>query len=675
MRLILLLSFAVASFLLVGFFHLYFYLSVSSNEQNMHKVTQLKEYVSDIQFLIRIETISVSDIFNAPHTNQLSEYWTIHQASAKEFDQKMKDFNSKLIQIKTNDLAELVFDEQKFRLKLKNFDLLYNESILPLFMQMYNIKWDELAKNNSTENANLTEQNQTQTEIDELNFEESEGELTVESTVNSKNSLHRQFQVATDELFSIRTDILALEASLEQKSQELTKLSFVFIGGFVLSSLIILVWLTFAIIKSIENQLQAISDNIVILTNGSFPTLLNIKTKGIIRTIVRNLNRLTENFQNTKRIIENVGKEIFDIKINVFEKDSTLRLALEEMQNSLHKVTQERALIAEVERRNNWKNTGIAEFAEMLRNPGGDINELSYALLLKLMRYTHSEVGGFFLINTDEHENISINLSSCVAYNRKRLLQKSFAVGEGLVGRCIEEKKKIYITDVPSDYLEIQSGTGQEAPRNVLIVPMIFNNEIFGAIEIASFVIYDAYVVSFIETISESISATIRFMKNSMKTQKLLEQTKIQAQEIAAQEEVLRQNMEEMQATQEEAQRKEKLSIGFSNTVNHTLIRADFDTFGRFLYGNSLFLDAMGYKTREVMGMDISMFLFPFDVERIGIVINNIAKGGSHFEGEIRYKTKKGAIWLMTTLTAVRNDEGNVEQLLLLALNIDYQKK
>jgi GAF domain-containing protein len=106
--------------------------------------------------------------------------------------------------------------------------------------------------------------------------------------------------------------------------------------------------------------------------------------------------------------------------------------------------------------------------------------------------------------------------------------------------------------------MKITSGLGEDNPKALLIVPLIYNDVIYGLIEIASFSEYPPHVVEFIERIGESIAATISSSKAQMQTALLLEQSQQQAEEMSSQEEEMRQNMEELRATQEQSTRREE---------------------------------------------------------------------------------------------------------------------
>lgn len=203
----------------------------------------------------------------------------------------------------------------------------------------------------------------------------------------------------------------------------------------------------------------------------------------------------------------------------------------------------------------NWINTGVAKFNDLLRQNNDDIHALSYSIIENLIDYLQANQGGVFLVEGEEEKNKKINLVASFAYNRRKFLDKSVDIGEGLLGSVYLGKKAVFLKELPTDYIEITSGLGESVPRNLYILPLLVNGEVFGMIEIASFSEILPHQMEFLEEVAESIASTFVSVRLNMQTATLLEESNRKAEEIAQQEEEMRQNMEEMQATQEELAR------------------------------------------------------------------------------------------------------------------------
>lgn len=325
----------------------------------------------------------------------------------------------------------------------------------------------------------------------------------------------------------------------------------------------------------------------------------------------------------------------------------------------------------------NWVAEGIAKFSEILRQDNDNIEELSYNVVVNLVRYTDSNQGGFYILDDNNQSNKYFEQTACYAYDRKKFSDRTVEWGEGLIGTCAQEKQTIYMTDVPDSYLNITSGLGKANPKSLLLVPLMINEEVHGVLELASFIPFEKYKINFIEKVAESIASTISTVKINVRTSKLLDESREQAETLAAQEEQMRQNMEELQATQEEAARQAEKFISFTNSVNHTLIRAEYYTDGTLLYANTKFLKKLGYKgNSEVEGKHISMFINEKDRDWFFKIWDGLAKGGRHFEGDMKHVTKQGNdLWTMATYTCVRRDDGSVEKILFLAIDTTDQKQ
>lgn len=328
-----------------------------------------------------------------------------------------------------------------------------------------------------------------------------------------------------------------------------------------LAGLIILILFAWNISEYITKTLGKITLVLKKMSLGDIdftPSPLKTHQNDILAEIGTSVYKLHEGLNNTTQFAKEIGKGNFKFRYELLSEKDALGTSLLEMRDNLleaQKHEQER--ISEDQKRN-WANNGIAKFSEILRQNNDKLKVLSFDLIENLVKYLKANQGGLFIINDNDPNDIFIEMTACLAYDRKKYHQKRIELGEGLIGRCVLEAETIYLTEIPEDYIEITSGLGGDNPRCLLLVPLKVDKKVFGVIEIASFIEMESYQVQFIEKLGENIASTLSNVKINTNTQILLAKFQQQTEEMTAQEEELRQNLEELQSTQEEMDRIKK---------------------------------------------------------------------------------------------------------------------
>ncbi len=472
----------------------------------------------------------------------------------------------------------------------------------------------------------------------------------------------------------IETKIKTINIQLQEKNDRTSIAAVITLIIILLLLLGISFFKLFTIANGIAKPLEAFRDYILQLGKGELPDSFKVNTDDEIAEMAVAVNTLTVNLKNTRQFVQEVGQGKLDTEVNVFDNKGALGEALVQMRSELQKIANERQKQEQDDDKRNWTSQGIARFNDILRKNTENLQELGYNVLKELIDYLQAVQGALFVIEKDDNNDTILQLIAAHAYNRRKYKSKQIAIGEGLAGRCAREQKTIYLTDIPDGHFAITSGLGKSDPRSLLIVPIILNDNLFGVIEIASYHILKDYEIAFTEKIAESVAANISNVKISERTANLLAETRQQARELTAKEEQMRQNMEELKATQDEAARKEAIATGFVNSVNHSIIRADYLLDGTLEYANLKFLDLMGYKLQEAKGMKVTSFINEKDLKLFEIQWKRVIRGGKHIEEEMRYYTKEGKHWFLATYTPIRNMEGEVVKILYLAIDIEHQK-
>jgi PAS domain S-box-containing protein len=270
-----------------------------------------------------------------------------------------------------------------------------------------------------------------------------------------------------------------------------------------------------------------------------------------LNTLQQQLSLYQSQITSATQFVKAIELGNLDIQYNdtdQVEEENSLASSLVSMRNQMKKFSSE-------EKQRNWVTEGLARFVDILRSKNDDLAELTNQVISNLVKYMEANQGALYIVDDDDANNVTLELVACYAYNRQKHLNQRFALGEGIIGQVVLEKNTTYLKTIPKDYIRITSGLGEGLPRNLLVVPLMIEERVWGVVEIASFREIGQHQIEFVEKLGESIASTISAVKGSERTKKLLHESQVQAEQMRSQEEEMRQNLEELAATQEEMQR------------------------------------------------------------------------------------------------------------------------
>jgi PAS domain S-box-containing protein len=320
------------------------------------------------------------------------------------------------------------------------------------------------------------------------------------------------------------------------------------------------------------------------------------------------------------------------------------------------------------EQKISWLQGGLAKFSDLLKT-GNSLEEFTSIILSQLVTYVSANQGGLYVESEEDNATRYMELKSCYAYDRKKFVSRRIYPGEGLLGECMLGQSLIYMTDVPNDYVTITSGLGEATPRNIIIVPLIFNEKFYGAIELASFVILDQYKTDFLTKISEGIAAEIATRKTVEHTEKLLQQSQNLTHELQAQDEELKQNMEELTATQEQMGRKQAELDSVFSAINNTVASVEFDMNRKISTANSIFLSLTGYSLADLQLNNFKSLLPDAEKNKPqhDLMWHNL-EDSKFFSGEFKFISKTGEeLWLSGTFNPICDGKGRPTKVIMIA--------
>jgi len=267
---------------------------------------------------------------------------------------------------------------------------------------------------------------------------------------------------------------------------------------------------------------------------------------GIWRDLTDNVNELAGNLTNQVRAIGDVATAVTkgdygqSITVEVRGEVALLKDNINQMIGTLAETTR-------VNEEQDWLKTNLAKFTRMLQGQR-DLLTVAQQVMSELANVIGAQHGAFYMSEVNkETEMIELRLYASYAYKARKSVANKFAMGEGLVGQCGFEKQRILLSNVPNDYIRITSGLGETKPYNIVVVPIIYEDEIKGVVELASLSAFSDIQLSFLEQLFESLGIVISSIESGQRTVELLKQSQRLTQELQTQQEELQQTNDELE--------------------------------------------------------------------------------------------------------------------------------
>ncbi|MDB5872172.1 MAG: putative histidine kinase, atypical hybrid, partial [Ramlibacter sp.] len=189
--------------------------------------------------------------------------------------------------------------------------------------------------------------------------------------------------------------------------------------------------------------------------------------------------------------------------------------------------------------------TNLAKFSRMLQGQK-DLVAVGHLILSELAPVVGAQQAEFYVLRYT-HEQPKLRLMASYASDGHGSYGKEVDLGQGLVGQCAYDRKKILLTSSIPDSLKISSGLTEVAPLNVLVLPIIFEGQVRGVVELASVERFNPTHQAFLDQLTESIGIVINTIEANMRTEDLLTQSQSLAQELQSRQQELQQTNEELQ--------------------------------------------------------------------------------------------------------------------------------
>jgi signal transduction histidine kinase/HAMP domain-containing protein len=250
---------------------------------------------------------------------------------------------------------------------------------------------------------------------------------------------------------------------------------------------------------NLTTQVRAIAEVATAVTKGDLTRSITVEARGEVAALKDNINEMIRNL-----------------------KDTTLKNSEQD-----------------------WLKTNLAKFSRMLQGQK-DLLTVGRLILSELAPVVTAQHAVFYILDSSG-ETPHLTLLANYASKGQGEVGKEIALGEGLVGQCALEKHRILLTNVPADYIRISSGLGDAPPSSIIVLPIIFEGEVRGVLELASFERFNPTHLALLDQLTESIGIVINTIEANMRTEDLLKQSQSLARQLTSRQEELQQTNQELQ--------------------------------------------------------------------------------------------------------------------------------
>ncbi|HSP08927.1 MAG TPA: HAMP domain-containing protein, partial [Candidatus Dormibacteraeota bacterium] len=265
---------------------------------------------------------------------------------------------------------------------------------------------------------------------------------------------------------------------------------------------------------------------------------------GTWRDLTDNVNQLSATLTTQVRAIAEVATAVTkgdltrSIGVDTSGEVAVLKDNINEMIRNLKETTEKTT-------EQDWLKTNLTRFTRLLQGQR-DPMTVSKLILSELAPLVHADHGVFYGMVGPNGKPAHLEYQAGYAYRPRKNVPREFRIGEGLVGQCAIEKRRILVTEVPTDYIQINSGLGEAKPANIVVLPVLFESDVRAVIELASFRPFSPTHMDFLDQLTETIGIVLNTIEANSRTEELLKQSQSLANELQSQQDQLQKTNEDL---------------------------------------------------------------------------------------------------------------------------------
>ncbi|OBY03017.1 hybrid sensor histidine kinase/response regulator [Rhizobium leguminosarum bv. trifolii] len=266
-------------------------------------------------------------------------------------------------------------------------------------------------------------------------------------------------------------------------------------------------------------------------------------TAGTWKDLTGNVNLLAANLTTQVRAIAEVATAVTKGDLTRSIKVDA-RGEVAELKDNINTMIDNLRLTTERNTEQDWLKTNLARFTNMLQGQR-DLTLVGKMLLSELAPLVGAHQGVIYQVDADERQPI-LSLLSVYAKGGEAAHPARLEFGQGLVGQCASDARRILVTDLPDNVVPISSGVFTTLPRSAIVLPVHFEGQVKAVIELASAGEFTELQLSFLDQLTTSIGIVLNSIEATMQTEGLLKQSQQLAAELQTQQRELQQTNEQL---------------------------------------------------------------------------------------------------------------------------------
>ncbi|HLY06764.1 MAG TPA: response regulator, partial [Rhizomicrobium sp.] len=341
---------------------------------------------------------------------------------------------------------------------------------------------------------------------------------------------------------------------------------------------------------NLTEQVRGIVKVVTAVANGDLAQNLTVKSKGEVAALAETINNMTQTLATFADQVTSVAREvgvegrlggqanvpgaagtwkdltgnvnllaanlttqvraIAEVATAVTKGDLTRSIQVDargevaELKDNINTMIDNLRLTTDRNTEQDWLKTNLAKFTNMLQGQR-DLATVGRLLLTELTPLVNAQLGVIYRVSNEEEGALS--LLSAYADNDTNRYPARVAMGRGLIGQCARDKRRLLVTGLPENVVPISSALFRTSPRNVIVLPVLFENQVKAVIELASLDTFTDLQIAFLEQLTASVGIVVNSIEATMQTEGLLTQSQQLAAELQAQQRELQQTNEQLE--------------------------------------------------------------------------------------------------------------------------------